>query len=98
RTAASSRFGRRGAGFVGSGREARAGLLEKGMFEMRKLALLLGVTLLAGSAHANTINFGSWNSSLTTCSLAGTAGDMSCSHAGTVNNGANDATANAAVV
>lgn len=68
------------------------------MYQMRKLALALGVTLLAGTAHANTINFGSWNSSLTTCTTAGDAADRSCTHGGTVNNGANDATANAAVV
>lgn len=65
---------------------------------MRKLALALGVTLLAGTAQANTINFGSWNSAATTCSLSGNAADRSCTHAGTVNNGANDTTANAAIV
>lgn len=64
---------------------------------MRRLALALGVTLLAGTAHANTINFGSWNSSLTTCSLAGNAADRSCTHSGSVTNGANDAIASAAV-
>jgi len=67
------------------------------MFEMRKLALALGVTLLAGTAHANTINFGSWTNS-SSCSTAGDAADRSCTSSATVNNGANDATANAAIV
>jgi hypothetical protein len=51
------------------------------------LALLVSTT-----AGANTINFGSMvnNSS---CSQAGDSGDRSCSSAGSVNNGANDATA-----
>jgi len=64
---------------------------------MRKLALALGVTLLAGTAHANTLNFGSATDN-TTCSLAGSTGDRSCTHAISVNNGANDNTASAAVV
>jgi PEP-CTERM motif len=64
---------------------------------MRKLALALGVTLLAGTAHANTLNFGSATDN-TTCSLAGNTGDRSCTHSVSVNNGANDATASAAIV
>ena len=64
---------------------------------MRKLALALGVTLLAGTAHANTINFGTpVNGS--SCSLGGNAADRSCTSSASINNGANDATASAAVV
>jgi hypothetical protein len=65
---------------------------------MRLLSYALGLLLLAGTAQANTITFGSWNGAATTCSLAGNANDRSCTHTGTVNNGALDATANAAVV
>jgi len=64
---------------------------------MRKLALALGVTLLAGAAHANTINFGT-PTNASSCSLAGNANDRSCSSSATVNNGANDTTADAAIV
>lgn len=64
---------------------------------MRKLALALGVTLLAGTAHANTINFGSLTDN-TTCSLAGNAADRSCTHSASVTNGANDATASMAII
>jgi PEP-CTERM motif len=64
---------------------------------MRKLALALGVTLLAGTAHANTINFGTLTDN-TTCSLAGSAADRSCTHSASVNNGANDTTASMAIV
>jgi hypothetical protein len=59
---------------------------------MRKLALALGVTLLAGTAHANTINFGSWTNS-SVCSQSGNSADRSCSSTATVSNGANDNTA-----
>lgn len=64
---------------------------------MRKLALALGVTLLAGTAQANTINFGTLTDN-TTCSLSGNAGDRECTHSASVNNGANDATASMALV
>jgi hypothetical protein len=64
---------------------------------MRKLALALGLTLLAGTAHANTINFGSLTDN-TSCSQAGNAADRSCTHSASVNNGANDATASMAIV
>lgn len=64
---------------------------------MRKLALALGVTLLAGTAQANTINFGTLTDN-TTCSLAGNASDRECTHSASVNNGANDATASMAIV
>jgi hypothetical protein len=65
---------------------------------MRFLSLALGLLLLASTAQANTIVFGSWNSSGTTCSQAGDAADRSCTHSGSVNNGALDTTANAAIV
>lgn len=64
---------------------------------MRKLALALGVTLLAGTAHANTINFGSATDN-SSCSLAGNSADRSCSNAISINNGANDSTASLAIV
>lgn len=64
---------------------------------MRKLALALGLTLLATSAQANTINFGSATNN-TTCSQAGNASDRSCTSAVSINNGANDTTANAQIV
>jgi hypothetical protein len=64
---------------------------------MRKLALALGVTLLAGTAHANTLNFGTPVDS-TTCSVGGNTGDRDCSHSASINNGANDATASAAII
>lgn len=59
---------------------------------MRKLALALGVTLLAGTAQANTINFGSWTNS-SVCSESGNGADRSCSSTASVSNGANDNTA-----
>lgn len=64
---------------------------------MRKLALALGVALLASSAQANTINFGS--ATFTgSCAAAGNGADRSCGNNAVVNNGANDATANAQFV
>ncbi len=67
---------------------------------MRLLTYALGVALLVmatSAAQANTINFGSPTDN-TTCSLAGSVGDRSCTHAATVSNGANDATASLAIV
>lgn len=66
---------------------------------MRLLSLALGLALVAwtGSAQANTINFGSFTNS-SNCSQAGNAADRSCSTSSSVTNGANDATANAAIV
>jgi len=65
---------------------------------MRFLSFALGLALLAGSttARANTINFGT-PVDTTTCSAAGNGADVSCSRSVSVNNGANDATASAAV-
>ncbi len=66
---------------------------------MRFLSFALGLALLAftTTARANTINFGA--ATFTgSCSLAGNAADRSCSNAATVNNGANDASANLAIV
>lgn len=64
---------------------------------MRLLGLALGLLLLATTAEANTINFGSPTNN-TTCSLSGVAADRSCSSAVSINNGANDTTASAAIV
>jgi hypothetical protein len=66
---------------------------------MRFLSMALGLALLAwtSSASANTINFGS-PVNLSSCSTAGNSGDRSCTNSASVNNGANDATANAAIV
>ena len=64
---------------------------------MRSLAIALGLLLLATTAEANTINFGTpvFTGS---CSLAGSTGDRSCTNGASVTNGANDATASAAIV
>jgi len=66
---------------------------------MRLLTYVLGLALLVmtTSAQANTINFGSPTNS-SSCSQAGNAGDRSCTSSVTTNNGANDASASAAVV
>lgn len=64
---------------------------------MRKLALLLGVTLLAGSAHANTIVFGTPTNG-SSCSLAGDAADRSCTNSISVTNGPLDGAASLAIV
>jgi hypothetical protein len=59
---------------------------------MRLLGTALAALALAvpASVHANTINFGALNSGATSCSLAGNAADRSCTHTGSVTNGAND--------
>lgn len=66
---------------------------------MRFLSFALGLALLAGAttAQANTINFGT-PVDTSSCSIAGNGADVSCSRSASVNNGANDATASAAVV
>jgi hypothetical protein len=53
---------------------------------------------LAGTASSNTIVFGSMNSGATGCSLSGNAADRSCSHSGSVTNGALDNAASLQVV
>jgi hypothetical protein len=53
--------------------------------------------LLATPALANTINFGT-PTFTGGCSLAGNGGDRSCTSSASVNNGANDSTANATVI
>jgi len=63
---------------------------------MRKLALALGLTLLSGTAHANTIVFGSATDN-STCSLAGDSADRSCTRQISVTNGPLDATASLAI-
>jgi hypothetical protein len=52
---------------------------------------------LATTAEANTINFGTPDNS-STCSTAGNSGDRSCTNDASVTNGADDATASAAIV
>lgn len=64
---------------------------------MRSLALALGLLLVATTAQANTINFGTPTDN-STCSVAGNSGDRSCSRSASINNGANDATASAAII
>jgi len=78
-------------------RKCEGRLIWEGDIRMRSLALALGLLLLATTAQANTINFGTpvFTGS---CSLAGSAGDRSCTNAASVTNGANDATASAAIV
>jgi hypothetical protein len=64
---------------------------------MRFLSLALGLLLLASTAQANTIVFGTPvnNSS---CSTAGNSADRSCTNSASVNNGALDTTASAAII
>jgi hypothetical protein len=66
---------------------------------MRFLVTALAALAAAAPAavQANTINFGSINSAATSCSLAGNSADRSCTHTGSVTNGANDNTASANV-
>jgi hypothetical protein len=66
---------------------------------MRFLLIALGVLALAvpASVQANTINFGAINSAGTSCTLAGNSADRSCTHTGSVTNGANDNVASANV-
>ncbi len=66
---------------------------------MQFLSFALGLALLAftTTAQANTINFGT-PTFTGSCTQSGNAGDRSCSNAATVTNGANDATANLAIV
>ena len=67
---------------------------------MRFLIFALGLALLAFSttARANTINFGTPVDVSTGGVVSGNAADISATRAVSINNGANDATANAAVV
>jgi hypothetical protein len=58
-------------------------------------AIALGL-LWAGTAAANTINFGS-ATFVGSCSESGNSGDRSCTHTASVTNGANDNTASANV-
>jgi hypothetical protein len=62
----------------------------------RLIALAGAGLLLAGTAGANTLNFGTLGN-LTTCSTSGNAGDRSCTSTASVTNGANDNTASANV-
>ena len=66
---------------------------------MRFLLTALAALAVAApvSVQANTINFGAIDSSATTCSLAGSSGDRSCTHTGSVTNGVNDNAASANV-
>jgi hypothetical protein len=64
---------------------------------MRFLSYALGLLLLAGTAQANTISFGT-PVNLSSCSTAGNAADRSCTNSASVNNGALDTTASAAIV
>jgi len=64
---------------------------------MRLLASALGLLLIATTAQANTINFGAPTNN-STCSQTGNSADRSCTNSASVNNGANDATASAAII
>jgi hypothetical protein len=66
---------------------------------MRFLATALAALAAAApvAVQANTINFGAINSAATSCSLAGNSADRSCTHTGSVTNGANDNAASANV-
>jgi hypothetical protein len=64
---------------------------------MRLLSLSLGLLLVATAAQANTINFGTPVNN-TTCTLAGNGADRSCTSDVSINNGADDSTANAAII
>jgi hypothetical protein len=69
----------------------------EGHIRMRLLASALGLLLLATTAQANTINFGT-PVNLSSCSTSGNAADRSCTNSASVNNGVNDATASAAII
>jgi hypothetical protein len=66
---------------------------------MRWLATALAAVAvgLPASVQANTFNFGAINSAATSCSLSGNSADRSCTHTGSVTNGANDNVASANV-
>ena len=59
-------------------------------------AALSAVLLGATSAQAFTVSFGT-PTNLSTCSLAGSSGDRSCTSGASINNGSLDATASATV-